>query len=154
MKVYSGFGYFNDVAKTATIEISLPVAVNPPGDSYKYKCINISNTSHNALLVFIKKTTDAGSVLTPTSLNYETLEVNLDTAPLFSDTGLTATPFNYSNNFILLTCHEANTNVYPLIAKQFFQNLNIIANTAVVTLTPPAAATGPCRTGTGGLKKL
>jgi len=154
MKVYSGFGYFNNIAKTATVEICLPSGVNLPADSYKYQCVNISNTTYNALLIFIKKTSDTGSILPPFSLNYETVEVNLDTTPLFTDIGLTATTFNYNNNFILITCHEANVSVYQAIAKQFFQNLNTIANTATLSLTAPAAATGPTRTGIGGLKKM
>jgi len=154
MKVYSGFGYFNNIAKTASVEISLPAAVNLPADSYKYQCLNISNTNYNALLIFIKKTSDSGSVLSAASLNYENVQVNLDTTPLFSDAGLVASAYNYNNNFILITCHEANTSVYHLIAKQFFQNLNVIASTAVISLSAPAAATGPTKTGVGGLKKM
>jgi len=154
MKVYSGFGYFNGTAKTAKVEISLPVAVNIPADSYKYQCINISNAGYNALLIFIKKTVDSGATLAIASLNYEAVDVNLDAVPLFTYSGLTATAFNYSNNFILLTCHEANTAVYQDIAKQFFQNLTTTATTAAASLTAPSAATGPAKSGMGALKKM
>lgn len=154
MKVYSGFGYFNEVARTAKVEISLPQPVNPPTDGYKYECKNISNTSYNALLVFIKKNTDSGAPLALASLNYEAVDVNLDAVPLFTDTGLTATAFNYTRNFILITCHEANPAVYQAIAKQLFLDLSTIAGTASITLTAPAAASGPAKTGTGALKKM
>jgi len=154
MKVYSGFGYFNGTARTAKVEISLPLPVSLPADGYKYECKNISNASYNALLIFIKKNTDSGTALASASLNYEQIDVNLDAVPLFTDTGITASAFNYANNFILLTFHEANPAVYQAIAKLIFLDLNTIATSASLTVTAPAAATGPSKSGLGALKKM
>jgi len=154
MKVYSGFGYFNSIAKTATVELSLPEVVNTPADSYIYNYINISNPTYNALLLFIKKHTDSGANLPPDSLNFETVQVNLETVSLFSNLGLTATAFDYDENILLITCHEANTAEYTALARQCFLDIATIATTGSVTFSPSSTALGPTKGGVGGLKKM
>jgi len=153
MKVYSGFGYFKP-DKTAVIEISLPLPVNNPNDTYKYEFVNISTTTYNGLLVFIKKTVDTGTVLSPCSINYESVPVSLDIVPVFTASGLTAQAFDYSKNFVLITYHEANQAVYPAISKQLFQTLNNIVATGNIVISIPAGASGPGKEGSGGVKKL
>ena len=153
MNVYSGSGSFQP-DKTASIEICLPAPVNLPGDAYKYECINVSNTTNNALVIFIRKTVDTGANLAATSSNLETVMVNLDTVSLFADVGLAASAFDYSENIFLITYHEANPAAYSNIAKQLFQNLNTIVATGIITLATPSIALGPGKYSSGGIKKM
>jgi len=153
MNVYSGSGSFQP-DKTATVEICLPAPVILPADTYKYQFINVSNTANNALVIFIKKTTDSGADLVATSSNFETVPINLNTVPLFTGSGLTASAFDYSENIFLITYHEANPAAYSNIAKQLFQNLNTIVATGIITLATPSIALGPGKYSSGGIKKM
>lgn len=154
MKIYSGSGQFNATAKTATIQICLPEPVNPLTDKYLYQYKNISTTSYNGLVVFVKKISDSGADLSGYTLNHEGLSLNLDTVSPHSGDSGTASEFIYTKNFVLLIHHEANTGEYDIVAKQLFQNLNTIANTGMFTLTASATSAGPKKTGTGTLIKM
>jgi hypothetical protein len=153
MNVYSGFGKY-EADKTALVDICLPQPVNLPGDGYKYQFFNISNVSNNALVIFLKKNNDSGATLPATSLNYEAVTLNLDTVTLFEDAGIEASLFDYSKNIYLITYHEANPAAYPALAKQLFQNLNTIVATGIITLAAPSIASGPGKSGSGGIKKM
>ena len=152
MKVYSAFGYFKP-DKTSTLEICLPVPVSTPSDLYKYEFVNISNSTTDGLLIFVKKNVDLGSSFVPCCLDYQTVPLDLSSVPLFTDTGMLATNFTFSKNIAIIVHHEANTSIYNSVGKQFFQSLNTIIATGAISLTANSIASGPSKTGTGAIKK-
>ena len=158
MKVYSGFGYFSPTKKTALYEISLPAVVNSPGDNYNYTFVNISTSTNNGLLIFVKKTSDTGADLSGYRLNHEAVPVDLNAVPLFSDaaTNLNAINFVYNKNFAVITVHECNTAFYQSMSKQVYLSLDSIVTNGIVTLstTFSASASGPAKSGLGTLKNM
>lgn len=154
MKVYTGFGYFKP-DKTATIEVCLPAEVNLPGDNYEYEYVNISNTSYDALVVYVKKDTDNGADLTGTTLNHESKTIHLkNDVAVYSGANGTAQGFNYGKNIILIVHHEANPAAYNDVSKQLFDNLDNIAKTGVITINSSNTTNGPSKSGLGTVKKL
>jgi len=152
MKVYTGFGYYKPT-KTAIIEICLPVPATLPADEYEFTVKNISTTSYNGLVVFVKKKTDNLLSLSGYTLNHVNITVSLAAISTYSGTNGTAEGFNLSESMVLIVHHEANKLVYDDICGQLFQNLNTIATTGVITLTAPLTAAGPSKTGYGTIKK-
>ena len=158
MKVYSGFGYFSPTKKTALYEISLPAVVNSPGDNYNYTFVNISTSTNNGLLIFVKRTSDAGTDLSGYKLNHEAVPVDLKDVPLFAETAtnLHAADFVYSKNFAVITYHECNAALHQSISKQLFLSLDSIVNNGVIAVTTAATTvvSGPGKHGLGTLKQM